>query len=1066
MMINNTLDPGSVASNLATLYGQHTTMDANRVVYSGTNITFDLKEADRLPEDAAMAWKGRIYNKTGLFWMPNAVSAGAVKQAIATHGKYKVAQYHTGLGDRQVSHLLACFVEIDKGTIEEQAAALDRVGIPWNLITMSGDTRPESAKLAGVAPSKIAPGKSLHAVILIEVEECTPTTLARWVEVQEALCSAVGGDESLTDPGQLMRLPGALAWDDDRTEARIQTLLMVRGGRVTLDALHTRLVKPSQEVVGSFTELDLTAPIKGEKAVKGSGKRGASIDPTTVVRLANGHEMVMQDAWQHLEAGGSTVSCFCPVHSNTRTPAATLALTPAGVPFVTCFGECAQTFYGSNFSLTAADPLMIPGSKTGTPLGSSLKKGVPSLDPGSSNDLYGVSHKSVTRYTRGDLISSRYIPARKLSERVTYIRSPKGSGKTELFRAEVSRLNAWAGARVVAVCHRRMLTRELSRRLNLPCYLDAAAGQLTGSVAVCLDSLRRVSLTHLEPIVGTPLSTPKPTRIDLLVIDEIGQVLQAITGGTMDAWESLAAFDALVQCINQASRIVVADADLDATTVNFLRFALGWEQDTAPRSEDLRVCDLAPSYSYEVTEDKREVDAVLLGAWQSGKRVAVPCFSKAEVERITKMLASTRPSAKVLTVHADAEPVDWTQPNWAQYDAVVYSPTMGTGVSVDLKGHFDAIVGYFCHGVGTAQDAHQMLHRVRHPSSSVVTCWIDPSGQPRASNPEQLHAILMGFAKVQDGRQEHPTLTRIVNGEVQAAHPGHLRLHCRVVCHRRTWGADGTPFAPAFRQYLKTLNRPATELISNATDEEIQAVKLLRAEASEVVKQEAIDRIVNAAVIPVDDARKIREPSTAELRSIQRAEIQDHYGDADQETVKRDRDGKRRAESRVWAQTKAVLEGQGDRLRIRDLKDAESGSVPHYKKRAIRAEVMAKVLKMAGLEGVVSGKAVQLDMGKVIATAVWMAKRAPFLSEMGIRVRGDARKNPVQQMGAILLQMGVKLSTKKVGAVRTYRINAASLTEIASDARRYHIRLTTSEVGIIDPVIAYEVAAALEQLIA
>jgi hypothetical protein len=53
---------------------------------------------------------------------------------------------------------------------------------------------------------------------------------------------------------------------------------------------------------------------------------------------------------------------------------------------------------------------MIPGSKLGTPFLRKDQNGVPVLDLGSSNDLYGVSHKLVT--LRSTLDTTRWVGSR------------------------------------------------------------------------------------------------------------------------------------------------------------------------------------------------------------------------------------------------------------------------------------------------------------------------------------------------------------------------------------------------------------------------------------------------------------------------------------------------------------------------------------------------------------------------------------------------------------------------------------------------------------------------------
>ena len=63
-----------------------------------------------------------------------------------------------------------------------------------------------------------------------------------------------------------------------------------------------------------------------------------------------------------------------------------------------------------------------------------------------------------------------------------------------------------------------------------------------------------------------------------------------------------------------------------------------------------------------------------------------------------------------------------TNPNttWGEYDVVLCSPSVQSGVSYDVRDTFDSIFGIFGNSTNSSGDACQMLHRVRHPISNEV----------------------------------------------------------------------------------------------------------------------------------------------------------------------------------------------------------------------------------------------------------------------------------------------------------------------------------------------------------
>ncbi len=75
----------------------------------------------------------------------------------------------------------------------------------------------------------------------------------------------------------------------------------------------------------------------------------------------------------------------------------------------------------------------------------------------------------VTEYGREDLVKNQYLPPDPLRARVTYIRAPKGAGKTELAK----QLHQNIKGSCIVPTHRRSLARGLSARMGLPNYQDA-----------------------------------------------------------------------------------------------------------------------------------------------------------------------------------------------------------------------------------------------------------------------------------------------------------------------------------------------------------------------------------------------------------------------------------------------------------------------------------------------------------------------------------------------------------------------------------------------------------------
>ncbi|TXI91728.1 MAG: hypothetical protein E6Q34_07050, partial [Burkholderiaceae bacterium] len=125
------------------------------------------------------------------------------------------------------------------------------------------------------------------------------------------------------------------------------------------------------------------------------------------------------------------------------------------------------------------------------------------------DDHGDISIKSI------EIQSNRYLKIGKLNDGVTFIKSGKGTGKTEAISQllKSDKPKKQVDETVLLIGHRQSLIRNLSKRLGLHCYLDDQQGKPTDGAkkryGVCLDSLMKVD----------------GSSYDIIVIDEIEQVL-------------------------------------------------------------------------------------------------------------------------------------------------------------------------------------------------------------------------------------------------------------------------------------------------------------------------------------------------------------------------------------------------------------------------------------------------------------------------------------------------------------------------------------------------------------
>ncbi|MBD2018835.1 DUF3854 domain-containing protein, partial [Leptolyngbya sp. FACHB-36] len=304
------------------------------------------------------------------------------------------------------------------------------------------------------------------------------------------------------------------------------------------------------------------------------------------------------------------------------------------------------------------------------------------------------------------------------------IAAPKATGKTKFIHHQVADLK-----KVLSATHRVALGRNLSRRLGLDWRGDldkTPDGRfITGCgytlrVGFCVDSLLAIN--------------PEQFRGCDLVIDEVCQVLRHLLTSTTTNQDGkrpalLARFRALIQA---ARRVIVADADLDNAALHCLRDLRGDEQpvflirnDYQPQGYPVRFIE-AP--------DRTSITADLLTEMESlpdGQVLMVATDSKQVSKAIARLIQQQYPDKRFLLINAEtsggeAERTFVETPDIVlaqrEYDIILCSPSVATGVSIEATGVIAKVYGIFTGGSSTDADIAQALGRVREPVERIVWC--------------------------------------------------------------------------------------------------------------------------------------------------------------------------------------------------------------------------------------------------------------------------------------------------------------------------------------------------------
>ncbi len=345
--------------------------------------------------------------------------------------------------------------------------------------------------------------------------------------------------------------------------------------------------------------------------------------------------------------------------------------------------------------------------------------------------------------------NQRYLSVDKLNSGVTFIRSAKGTGKTEFlanltktYDQKFSSLEEFEEAdlddnehyidtekSMLLIGHRQALIGQMCKRLNLNCYLEDRQHSQHENLmrkrryGLCLDSLFKV----------------KDKRYSLVIIDEVEQVLAHFLSGTMMGKRE-SVFALFSELLNKADKIVLLDADLGWVTFRTIKSILESSTNNNAYQLTKRFNFLLNTWRPQghkiiCLEGKAQALDILRRDLAMGKRVFICSNTKKWIKNLTREIASWEEAEDYQSISITSETSNSKEgqrfiKNAAveslKYNVILASPSLGTGIDITFANnetHIDTVIGLFETVVNTHFDIDQQLARVRHPDK--VCVWID-----------------------------------------------------------------------------------------------------------------------------------------------------------------------------------------------------------------------------------------------------------------------------------------------------------------------------------------------------
>lgn len=828
-----------------------------------------------------------------------------------------------------------------------------------------------------------------HRFRIVFETERTITDPAEMTAAYQGLIRKFGGDEACKDACR------AFYGSKDRTPIMV-------GNVLSNEQLDQLLILGRDPVSVSDR-----ASADGKKTYSIVARRsGVTISPGHPVTRANG------------ETGAFALVPFgenihCPVHLD-RNPSAFVVKSKDGDKGAYCH-SCAATFWmksrPDHFDFYRTDAI--------------IREMEYDEDPGSYYDEYDappglieLAHAQRSAHTLSQkFLQSADIPVR---DGVTFICSEKASGKSQLLDDKVNQFKK-LGLSVLLVGHRQTLLQSMAARLGLTCYFylddgDYKNNQPTPYYAICVDSMFK-------------LLKPKRDKYDVVILDESEQIFGHLTGSTLKD-KRRASYMQLFHYLAVAKSVIVADADLGAITVEGVYQAMGPDVGYHYYLNDYRESKHNRRDFHYYGSEPHLMQEMLSAIGAGGRHyIATNSITKAnELQAAIRLVLGDGPKIMLVTSKTTAteevqEFINDIKTEILQYDVVIASPTLGTGIDITFAGaaqHIDTVYGYFVTRVNTHFDIDQQLARVRHPKA--IKIWISPDTFTFETEPEVilreaemngvLNDLLVGYRRDGSTSLDETYLNVYAHvTSISRASKNNLRENLLELRTRNGWNVIYIDVDLQGAEVGKVVKEIAKTSVEDQRIEDIFAAEQLSAESYDILRENT-----SPLTKKEDDA-------------MRRYEIENFYReDVSTELLALDKKGAYRRQLGLLE----IYLSPTDKLTAKDFHESELATiVTDRKKRTLKQLMLKALLTQAGLADDQNQLKIDavITSGDLMPFATFCEENSARLQDLfGMSVHQDVHKKPMTQLGIVLRRIGLSMQNfknKKEGKnkIRYYRIH-------------------------------------------
>ncbi len=721
-------------------------------------------------------------------------------------------------------------------------------------------------------------------------------------------------------------------------------------------------------------------------------------------------ELVLDDDIQVKNANGDfcnlldlepSTPIYCPYHHDKK-PSAFTTYSKQGVIGIHC-ASCEQTFWPKD---------NIPPQYNFFEFDELVKSKYVGFTPSIIEDESGLlGYDDINPCY---ILNQQYLTDLHFNAGTTLIKSPKGTGKTHYLKKLVGELKA-KKLKILLVGHHRSLITDLSKKLQLECYLDdkqqfkkRLTNQDKKYFAVSVDSIS----TCLNPALD---------KFDVIIIDESEQVFSHLISDQIPYQKRHRSYAILKHYIHVAKHCIALDADLNNVTLSAIK-GFGNKNPFIDTTFILNE-HKSDSSSIEIYSSENHLTGQIFTDLADGKRLYICSNSKIKIDQLVSSIQSafgndyplfwitSKNSGEANVTHF----IENIKTECLKYQVILTSPVLGTGIDItfpDNEKLVDGVYGLFESKINTHHDIDQQISRVRHPG--FVRVWISPEKFNFETELEPIKQELV----------ENGVVSNTLKGyswsgvsEYNFDEP-YLNLYATILCAQRASKNNLKENFIHLRQYN------GWKVVEVSPDKPLASEGAFHNKVGrELSEKQRVEGILNAKLITPNEADVLMvrtDLSQAEKYTLQRYFIHHFYKmPVTENLLTRDKDGQYRDQIKVF-------------------EDFISASDPMLGKIASKRVLLLKsIFTQANIldEHGIPDPKLKVTAESLGDFSKFCIKNETRINrELKIDVRADISHKPVNQLNGFLKLFG--LSTIKVGQfeesrkrIYQYAVNSNKLEE-------------------------------------